>query len=109
MTKNHIVTQSIENENIYFPHPLVQHFCKIIGTNGHMKFNTGGCKNPRGWSSYSFFKKGEEPTSERVEFDIQPLDWDLQPIGEIIHYKGIVVSRQEVMEDVMVLETKRTN
>lgn len=105
----HIITQFIENGNIYSPHPLVQHFCKIIGTNGHMKFNAGGCKNPRGWSSYSFFKKGEEPTSERVEFDIQPLDWDLQPIGEIIHYEGIVVSRQEEVEDVMVLETKRTN
>ena len=74
-----------------------------------MKFNTGGSKNPRGWSSYSFFKKGEEPTSERVEFDIQPLDLDLQPIGETIHYEGLVVSRQEVLEDVMVLETKRTN
>ncbi len=106
---NHIVTYYIENGNIYSHHPLVQHFCKIIGTNGHMKFNTGGSKNPRGWSSYSFFKKGEEPTSERVEFDIQPLDWDLQPIGETIRYEGIVVSRQEEVEGVMVLETKRTN
>ena len=74
-----------------------------------MKFNTGGFRNPRGWSSYSFFKKGEESTSEIVEFDIQPLDWDLQPIGETIHYEGIVVSRQEEVEDVMVLETKRIN
>ena len=88
--------------------PRTQFFCKIIGTNGYMKLNIGESKVPKGWSSYSFFKKGEEPTSERVEFDIQPLDWDLQPNGETIHYEGIVVSRQEVV-GVMVLETKMTN
>lgn len=88
--------------------PRTQFFCKIIGTNGYMKFNIGESKEPRGWSSYLFFKKGEEPSDERVSFDIQWLDWDNQPIDEPIHYDGVVIRRRELDEDVIMLETKKT-
>ena len=88
--------------------PRTQFFCKIIGTNGYMKLNIGESKKPRGWSSYLFFKKGEEPSDERVSFDIQWLDWDNQPIDEPIHYDGVVIRRRELDEDVIMLETKKT-
>lgn len=88
--------------------PRTQFFCKIIGTNGYMKLNIGESKEPRGWSSYLFFKKGEEPSDERVSFDIQWLDWDNQPIDEPIHYDGVVIRRRELDEDVIMLETKKT-
>lgn len=87
--------------------PRTQFFCKIIGTNGYMKLNIGESKKPRGWSSYLFFKKGEEPSDERVSFDIQWLDWDNQPIDEPIHYDGVVIRRRELDEDVVMLETKK--
>lgn len=73
-----------------------------------MKLNIGESKEPRGWSSYLFFKKGEEPSDERVSFDIQWLDWDNQPIDEPIHYDGVVIRRRELDEDVIMLETKKT-
>lgn len=88
-------------------HTRTQFFCKIIGTNGYMKLNVGKSKKPRGWSSYLFFKKGEEPSDNRVSFDIQRLNWDNQPIGEPIHYDGVVVRRRELEEDVIMLETKK--
>ena len=88
--------------------PRTQFFCKIIGTNGYMKLNIGESKEPRGWSSYLFFKKGEEPSDERVSFDIQWLGWDNQPIDEPIHYDGVVIRRRELDEDVIMLETKKT-